>query len=418
MRSASICLVVTTCLLALLVSQHFGGRSNNVELASLRFDNAHLQNRINALEAQLAVKAQTQAVGAAAGAAAQPSVADCAKISSTTSSGSTAGATSQDPLPSSFSAQLLDLHSHWDWRSIAQEMLQPFGYVDEGMLQNGVRQCFENGTMYCMRAQIRNNELFITDYRAVFFDRHYAPARIMPLLDVLRRHKIPDVDIVVAAVDEPRVKIRVDARDWSRTIQRYSGALSCHGSTYAAPDGRRYALPPFPATPLFGPAAPGDESGVSRKPPGSGGASLPPPLFSSTINRAHLDLAWPDFSFYMPKKPHKLRTPPWSKLHPQMLRESATVEWSSKISLAVHTGNVGSAWRKKLAEEARRSPDEILVNELFIGDHGKITQTCAQLGLHRRGGFQQHKCYMTFVEQCSYKYLLNSASIGYANKFK
>ena len=25
---------------------------------------------------------------------------------------------------------------------------------------------------------------------------------------------------------------------------------------------------------------------------------------------------------------------------------------------------------------------------------------------------------MTFTEQCSYKYLMNSASIGYANKFK
>ena len=58
------------------------------------------------------------------------------------------------------------------------------------------------------------------------------------------------------------------------------------------------------------------------------------------------------------------------------------------------------------------------MNELFIGDHGKITQTCAQLGLHRRGGYQQHKCYMPFAEQCGYKYLLNSASIGYANKFK
>ena len=43
---------------------------------------------------------------------------------------------------------------------------------------------------------------------------------------------------------------------------------------------------------------------------------------------------------------------------------------------------------------------------------------CAELGLHTHGGFQQHKCYMTFAQQCSYKYLLNSASIGYANKFK
>ena len=42
----------------------------------------------------------------------------------------------------------------------------------------------------------------------------------MPLLDVLRRHSIPDVDIVVAAVDEPRIKTMADARDWSRTVAR------------------------------------------------------------------------------------------------------------------------------------------------------------------------------------------------------
>ena len=60
----------------------------------------------------------------------------------------------------------------------------------------------------------------------------------------------------------------------------------------------------------------------------------------------------------------------------------------------------------------------MLVNELFIGDHAKINRTCVQRKLHRKGGFQQHLCYMTFEQQCSYKYLLNSASIGYANKFK
>jgi protein glucosyltransferase len=60
----------------------------------------------------------------------------------------------------------------------------------------------------------------------------------------------------------------------------------------------------------------------------------------------------------------------------------------------------------------------MLVNELFIGDHGRINSTCATINRHRTGGFQQHLCYMTFTEQCSYKYLLNSASIGYANKFK
>jgi hypothetical protein len=60
----------------------------------------------------------------------------------------------------------------------------------------------------------------------------------------------------------------------------------------------------------------------------------------------------------------------------------------------------------------------MLVNELFIGDHGKIKRTCHQMGRQRIGGHQKHHCYMTFTEQCSYKYLLNSASIGYANKFK
>ena len=26
-------------------------------------------------------------------------------------------------------------------------------------------------------------------------------------------------------------------------------------------------------------------------------------------------------------------------------------------------------------------------------------QTCREKGMHRKGGFQQHECYMTFVEQ-------------------
>jgi len=156
-------------------------------------------------------------------------------------------------------------------------------------------------------------------------------------------------------------------------------------------------------------------------PPGARGhnaADLPPPLFSSTISRHHLDLPWLDFSFFMPRKEHKLRTPPWSVLHPQMVAQSASILWNSKIELAMHTGNVGSPFRKRLAQVAGENPTTMLVNELFIGDHNKIRKTCHELGLERRGGFQQHLCYMTFQQQCAYKYLLNSASIGYANKFK
>lgn len=268
---------------------------------------------------------------------------------------------------------LLSLHSHWDWRALAREMLQPFAYVTPTMVESAAIRCFQNGTMYCARIQVVSGELYLTDYRAVFFDRHYAPARIIPMLEIMRRHKLPDLDFVVAAVDEPRVKTLVHKLEWGRLVEAY---------------------------------------------PGGNSELLPPPLFSSTVNRAHLDLPWPDFSFFMPKKPHKLRTPPWEKLHAKMLQESASVAWESKIELAVHTGNVGSSFRKKVAAAAEKHPGEMLVNELFIGDHARINRTCEERGLHRQGGYQRHLCYMTFVQQCSYKYLLNSASIGYANKFK
>ena len=66
--------------------------------------------------------------------------------------------------------------------------------------------------------------------------------------------------------------------------------------------------------------------------------------------------------------------------------------WDDKIELAVHTGNVGSIYRKRLAAAAEKNPGEILVNELFIGDHGRITQTCRQIGKHDKGGYQKHQC--------------------------
>ena len=196
----------------------------------------------------------------------------------------------------------------------------------------------------------------------------------MPILETLRRNpNLPDMDIVVAGNDEPRVPSNPgDRYSWSRTCSRW---------------------------------------------PGQAG-KMPPAIFASTINRAVFDLPWLDFAWFFPRRPHKLRTKPWSELHPALVKAGGSVEWSDKIELAMHTGNVGSPFRKVLVAEAQRSPGEILVNELFIGDHGKIRSTCKELGLHAKGGFQQHKCYMTFAEQCGYKYLLNSASIGYANKFK
>ena len=72
--------------------------------------------------------------------------------------------------------------------------------------------------------------------------------------------------------------------------------------------------------------------------------------------------------------------------------------WESKIELAMHTGNVGSPYRKTLAGVAQNNGGTMLVNELFIGDK-KISRTCKEIGAHKTGGFQQHKCFMPFADQ-------------------
>ena len=33
----------------------------------------------------------------------------------------------------------------------------------------------------------------------------------------------------------------------------------------------------------------------------------------------------------------------------------------------------------------------MISDELLTGDHGRIKSTCKDLGLHLKGGFQQHK---------------------------
>jgi hypothetical protein len=275
----------------------------------------------------------------------------------------------------------LAVHEHWNWDRIVHSLLQPFALITPSMIDAAVRTCYDNGTMYCLRAQISQGKLYITDYRAIFFDRYFAPSRVLPLLETLRQHPgLPDVDLVIAAVDEPRIKTLVHPKEWTRLCARY-------------PAGHHH------------PVKTGDDQ-------------LPPPLFSSTVNRAHLDLPWLDFGFFLPRKEHKLRTPPWSIVREQILQHSQRIRWEDKVELAMHTGNVGSPFRKRLAKAAAKAPSTMLVNELFIGDHKKIKHTCEEIGKHRTGGFQQHLCYMTPAQQCSYKYLLQTASIGYANKFK
>ena len=275
------------------------------------------------------------------------------------------------------------VHTRWDWKSIVHDMFLLWPRVEEEQLTAAVASCNNNGTMYCQRMQVIRGTLYLTDYRAIFFDRHYAPARVLPLLETLRRHpQLPDMDLVVAGNDEPRAPaVAGDRYSWSNTCDRWPG------STVGRREGRK-------------------------------GPVMPPATWAATTNRGVMDLPWVDFAWFFPKRPHKLRTPPWSVLHPQLVEAGGKAAWEGKIELAMHTGNVGSPFRKELVKVAAKSPDEMLVNELFIGDHAKIRQTCRELGLDKEGGYQQHKCYMKFEDQCRFKYLLNSASIGYANKFK
>ena len=348
-RFASL-LVLTAVAMVLMISRWNASASAPREtagaLSSLGRENSELRRHIEAFEQQAGRKlpgVPLSGVGASVVAPSSASAPSGGAASAATSNAAaaappaTAAAAAAVPAKvakvadAADAASMLALHGNWDWHAIARELLEPFTSIDLPMLEAAVAKCNNNATMYCLRAQVKGGSLYITDYRAIFFDRHYAPARVMPLLDVLRRHRdMPDLDIVVAAVDEPRVKAKVNQYEWSKLVSDYPG-------TPGAP-------------------APWERGG---------GAKLPPPLFSSTVDRSHFDLAWPDFSFFMPRRPHKLRTPPWVRLHPQMLAESEELVWAEKIELAVHTGNVGSSHRKKLAATARANPKEMLVSCLL-----------------------------------------------------
>ena len=223
----------------------------------------------------------------------------------------TGTSTSSEPVPTcqprhADNDTLLLAHRRWDWRAIVGDLLQPWPRIEESQVDGGVDSC-HNSSMYCQRMQIYDGQLYITDYRAIFFDRHYAPARVMPILETLRRHpELPNVDLVVEGNDEPRIPgMPGDRRSWSRMSKRWPG--------------------------------------------GERGGALPPALFSSTVNRAVFDLPWVDFAWFFPRRPHKLLTPPWSVLHGQLYAAGGRTKWESKKEIAMHTWNVGSYQRQVTA---------------------------------------------------------------------
>ena len=66
---------------------------------------------------------------------------------------------------------LLAVHRKWDWKAIVQDMMMPWPRIEQEQLVTAVAACNDNGTMYCSRLQIIDGSMYLTDYRAIFFDR-------------------------------------------------------------------------------------------------------------------------------------------------------------------------------------------------------------------------------------------------------
>ena len=232
-------IVVAGLLAAALLALPLVTRSPDAdELSRLRYANALLQQRVQAYQ-QLARELQQ-----------------------TPDSNGTRGTdpSSAVSLTAVTTADLLAVHRIWDWKAIVTEFLRPWPAIMHNQIDSAVKAC-NGSSMYCQRFQVYKGTLYLTDHAAIFFDRHYAPARVLPLLETLRLHPdLPDLDLVVAAVDEPRIhSLPGDLTAWTRACKRW---------------------------------------------PGGGFSKLPPPLFSSTTNRNTFDLPWLDFAFFMPKAPH------------------------------------------------------------------------------------------------------------------
>jgi len=252
--------------------------------------------------------------------------------------------------------------------------LRPFDRLNGGITLRGLRLAEQKCKIstWCHRAQVIDGRLYITDLRSIFFDRHYAMARIMPLLLAMKRFPVPNVDVVFSGTDYPIIELPRDAAHMQR---------------------------------MYGPGQP------------------IPPLFSPTANSVSLDLPWPDFSFFPPLSApgmpsHPLKTPRWQKAHPSLLSLGAKTPFDDKIDRAVFTGNMKtSPNRQTIFRQAQSNPELLFVNEVYIKTS---PPSCFAIGEPNvtKGGVLVKRCGLSFEELCRYKYVLNVGSNGYANKLK
>jgi len=265
----------------------------------------------------------------------------------------------------------------WTWTALVMSALRPFDRLNGGITLRGLRLAEQKCKIstWCHRAQVIDGRLYITDVRSIFFDRHYAMARVMPLLLAMKRFKVPDLDAVFSGTDYPIIEMPRDAGHMQR---------------------------------MYGPGSP------------------MPPLFSPTANSISLDLPWPDFSFFPPlpnpkcgkRCTHPLKTPRWQLAHPELLALGRKIPFSERIDRAVFTGNMKtSPNRRTIFNQAEHHPELLFVNEVYIKTSPPSCFAINEPNV-TQGGVLVKRCGLSFEELCRYKYALNVGSNGYANKLK
>ena len=100
-------------------------------------------------------------------------------------------------------------HQPWVWSALVMNALRPFDRLSGGITLRGLRLAEQKCKIstWCHRAQVINGRLYVTDLRSIFFDRHYAMARVMPLLLAMKHFAVPNLDAVFSGTDYPIMEL-------------------------------------------------------------------------------------------------------------------------------------------------------------------------------------------------------------------
>lgn len=257
----------------------------------------------------------------------------------------------------------------FDWRGLLRRTLGPWDNpsrddrITREDLDDFEDECERGeGLIFCTRVQIVQGRLYIRDVRALEFDRDYAVSRLAPLIHLLKAHPdLPDVDLLLALNDHPRSALNL----------------------FVEPGGRR----------------------------------RPPPVFGATSDPQHVDIPWPDYSFWLPARPHKTRTEPWGRASARILRAARTIPWAQRHNWAFFAGDTRHPARQDMAKVANASEHQHLFRMRTVWIH-KAETRCGGADV-MAPGWHGVRCHFEPEDYCQHRFLLNLGSGGhYANKLK